>query len=1158
MPTENGYYRHPTIQGNTVVFVTEDDLWAVPAEGGTARRLTACPSQAIFPCLSPDGTRLAYSSRDEGPYEIYVMDAEGGPSRRLTWLGVTSLVAGWSRDGREVLFASDWRRPFSKDQALCSVPAGGGPVRSWNLGPARALSFEPDGPGVVLARNSGDPARWKRYRGGTAGTIWIDRRGDGSFAPLVRLEGNLANPMWVGRRVFFLSDHEGYGNIYSCLPTGRDLRRHTNHEDFYARYPSTDGRRIVYHAGADLFLLDPAEGGSRRIEVRLNAPRTQRGRRFVSPSRYFESFVLHPQGHSVASVHRGGIHVMGLWEGAPLRLGLPSGVRYRLPSWLPDGRRIVAVTDEPGEEGLVLLDAAADGAAIDAAGAAAGARTGPGRQAARGRTAARGRAARSGRGGAAGGAGEFPAHGILRRFEGNFGRAVLLEAAPAGPDRVALTNQRQEVILIDLATGRQRVLERSPYAQIGGLAWSPDGRWLAYGFSDSLRTSSIHLCEVATGTVTAITRSDFNDLLPSFDPEGKYLSFISFRIFDPVYDSHYFDLGFPKGSRPYLIPLKRETVSPFLAANRPPRAPGAPPAEGANDKGKDAPKAPRVDIDLDGIAGRVLAYPVPEGIYTGIQMAKGRAFLSSIPAEGSLDSSWHLTEPPAKGLLQTWSFEEDKLDTVSDRLTDFTLSRDAKVLALRSGNRVRVLPVTYKANGKPAKEEPGRESGWLDLERLRVSVRPVDEWKQMFREAWRLQRDQFWTENMSGIDWSVVHDRYLPLVERCGTRAEFSDLLWEMQGELGTSHCYELGGDYRPSPGWHHGFLGADIDWDARRKAWRITRIPRGDSWEAKYASPLAAPGLLIREGDEILAVDGLPVDAAVSPDERLTHQAGREVRLTVRTQGTPAPAARRGRAARRGKGRNAEGAAGGPKPGEIRTVVVKTLAAEAPLRYRDWVEQNRARVHELSQGRVGYVHVPNMGPTGYAEFHRYYLSEVNRPGLLIDVRFNGGGHVSQLLLEKLARRRIGYDATRWGQPTPYPMDAPMGPMAALTNEYAGSDGDIFSHCFKLSGLGPLIGKRTWGGVVGIWPRHALIDGTLTTQPEFAFWFKDVGWGVENYGTDPDIEVEIRPQDHAAGRDPQLERGVAEVEKLIARLKPKVPDLSKRPKIAPGRLPRVK
>jgi tricorn protease len=287
------------------------------------------------------------------------------------------------------------------------------------------------------------------------------------------------------------------------------------------------------------------------------------------------------------------------------------------------------------------------------------------------------------------------------------------------------------------------------------------------------------------------------------------------------------------------------------------------------------------------------------------------------------------------------------------------------------------------------------------------------------------------------------------------------------------------------------------------------------------------APGIGIREGDRIVAVGGEPVGKDVSPYERLVNLPGQEVEVTV------------------------AGRTGGP-----RTVIVKTLTHEYALRYRDWVETNRARVHEASGGRVGYVHVPDMGPYGYSEFHRYFLSEVDHDGLIVDVRWNGGGHVSQLILEKLARRRVGYGTQRYARPESYPSDAPMGPMVAITNEYAGSDGDIFSHCFKLYKLGPLVGKRTWGGVVGIWPRHSLVDGTMTTQPEFAFWFVDVGWGVENYGTDPDIEVEIRPQDHAAGIDTQLDRALAEVMKGVRRAKPPAPDMKKRPNLRPGRLPR--
>jgi tricorn protease len=393
----------------------------------------------------------------------------------------------------------------------------------------------------------------------------------------------------------------------------------------------------------------------------------------------------------------------------------------------------------------------------------------------------------------------------------------------------------------------------------------------------------------------------------------------------------------------------------------------------------------------------------------------------------------------------------------------------------------------------------------------------------MYDEAWRLQREHFWHPEMSGVDWNRVRERYLPVLERVGTRTEFSDLMWEVQGELGTSHCYELGGDYLPSPNWRQGFLGADVDFNRRSGRWEIRSIPRGDSWNTAARSPLAAPGLNLAPGDGIVAVGGELVDKSVSPDERLVNMADRNVRLTI----------------------------GRRRARKTETITVRALDSESPLRYRDWVEGNREHVHEATRDRVGYVHIPDMGPAGYAEFHRYYNPESDKDGIIIDVRFNRGGHVSQLLLEKLLRRRIGYDISRWSEPLPYPESAPMGPMVALTNEYAGSDGDIFCHAFKLLGLGPLIGKRTWGGVVGIWPRTALVDGTITTQPEFAYWFTDVGYSVENYGTDPDIEVDIRPQDYAAGKDTQLERGLKEIQNIIREKGATRPDFD-RPNISPS------
>lgn len=397
----------------------------------------------------------------------------------------------------------------------------------------------------------------------------------------------------------------------------------------------------------------------------------------------------------------------------------------------------------------------------------------------------------------------------------------------------------------------------------------------------------------------------------------------------------------------------------------------------------------------------------------------------------------------------------------------------------------------------------------------------------MLREAWRLQRDQFWTQDMSKVDWAAVYNRYLPLVERVGSRAEFSDLMWEMQGELGTSHCYELGGDYRPEPHHQTGYLGADFEFDSDAGGWRVTRIVHGDAWNEKADSPLNTPGVNIQEGEVLTAINGQPLTRERSPNAALVNLAGHEVTLTFAGEGEAPP----------------------------RSVTVKTVQSEMPARYREWVENNRRYVREVTDGRVGYLHIPDMGPRGYAEFHRYYLAEVDREGLIVDLRYNDGGHVSSLLLEKLARRRIGYDAQRWGLPNPYPPESVMGPIVALTNEHAGSDGDIFAHGFKLMKLGTLLGKRTWGGVVGIWPRHALVDGSITTQPEFSFWFSDVGWGVENYGTDPDIEIDNTPQDYARGEDVQLERSIEEIMGQLQANPPQVPDFADKPSRALPTLP---
>lgn len=1090
-----GYYRDPTIHENRVVFVCEDDLWEVSARGGgTARRLTANRGMVSKPAFSPDGQWLAFTGREEGETEVYVMPAAGGPATRLTYLGHSSIVVGWTAAG-EIIFSSNAGQPFFQLTPLYAISPTEPEAqpRPLNVGPARSIAFGPQGQ-VVIGRRADDLANWKRYRGGTAGDIWIDREGEGRFEPLLQLDSNLANPLWLGERIYFLSDHEGIGNIYSCLPSGEDLQRHTHHEDFYVRNPATDGRRIIYRAGADLYLFDPgrkAKRKYRKLKIEFHSPRVERNRKFVRGATYMDHYTIHPRGHSVALTTRGKAFAMSNWEGAALQYGESQGVRYRLIEWLNDLQRLVMISDATGEEAIEIH-------ADDP---------------------------------------ENPGQRTVKRLaELDIGRAIFLKVLPRG-DTLLIANHRYELLHVDLQTETLRLLDKSDYGRIAGADWSMDGQWVAYGFRSSLYSCAIKLCHLESDETYFVTPPNTMwDYGPSFDPGGKYLYFISYRDFDPVPDSHYFDLNFPRGGRPYLVTLQKEQPNPFIPM---PETIDQKKAEPDQKKEKDEEKADTtsetnktMQIDLEGIEHRIVPLPVSESRYHQVRGIKDKVLFTSFPIEGTLDRHWLQSNEPGKGALEMYDLTEQKKDFVVSGLNGFDLCRDKKFLIYRSGKNLRIL----KAGEKPESNASGynKKSGWIKLNRAKVAVNPPDEWRQMFREAWRLQRDHFWTEDMSKVDWQRVYERYYPLIERITTRSEFSDLMRDMQGELGTSHTYELGGDYNAPPHYYQGLLGADLAYDPKSDGYRITHIVRGDSWLEEFDSPLNRVGANIEVGDILLAINGQRLSRELSPHHLLVNQAKTELQLTVLT---PTPDE------------------GEPKS---RTVLVKTLLTERKARYREWVETNRRRVHEETDLRVGYVHIPDMGPFGYAEFHRYYLAESEYMGLIVDVRFNGGGNVSQLLLEKLTRRRIGYKRPRYGEAYAYPHHSVLGPMVALTNEFSGSDGDIFSHAFKLLELGPLIGKRTWGGVIGVWPRHTLVDGTYTTQPEFSNWFEDVGWAIENYGTDPDIEVEITPQDYAGGRDPQLEQAIAEISRLLAEEPPQLPQFEPPPSRALPRLPKMK
>lgn len=1026
-----GYYRFPNIHDEKLIFVCEDDIWLTDLNGEMPKRLTANLGEVTTPYFSPDGKWIAFIGREEGNPEVYIMPSSGGKERRLTYLGSTAcFVAGWYNG--KIIFATNYAQPFKRITELWEIDVDGNNLKKLPYGYARNVSFGKNG--VVVGRNTADPATWKRYKGGRAGELLVDKH-DGIFKKLIDLKGNLASPMWIEDRIYFISDHEGIGNIYSCLPDGSNLRKHTNHIDFYARNASTDGKNIVYHAGGNIYLLDVKRDVISQIPIEYNGLRVQTNRKFIESSKYLEDYDISFDGKYFTINSRGKSSSFPNFDGPVIYHG-KEGVRYRLSRWLKDGK-IVCASDEGNVDHIEIIDL------------------------------------------------DDPQN--PQRIEVDTGRPIEIKVSPKS-NEIVLSNHKNEIIWIDLESSKFKVIDRNAYALIDGFNWSSDGRWVAYACNVNRTQSIIKIYDTKTEEIHKITKPVLKDMMPVFDPMGRYLYILSLRTFNPVYDKMKFDLGFPRGMRPYLITLRKDLPSPFVPK----------PKEFKEEK-KEETEIKDVVIDFDGIEDRIVPFPIEEGIYTSLGANKKSIFYAIIQPQGAIVDDIFSLELPANATLKYFDLDLLEEKTFLEGISNFKISQDGSAIAIRIKNDIRLLSTTGEITKD--KEKEGKKGGWVDLTRVKISIDPIIEWQQMLKEAWRLQRDYFWREDMSGIDWKRILDKYYPLVERVSSRSEFSDLLWEMQGELGTSHAYELGGDYRPRPNYRMGFIGADTYYDPKEKGYRISHIIEGDPWE--YAPPLKRPGVNVKEGDLIVSVNGQNVDDKRSLEKLLVNMANQEIQLTIKSDTG------------------------------LKSVQIRAIPDDTPLRYREWVEKNRKYVYERTNDRVGYIHIPDMMAIGYAEFHRSFLAELDKAGLIVDVRFNSGGEVSQLLLEKLARKRIGYDSTRWMGAQPYPTDSPYGPVIAVTNEYSGSDGDIFSHAFKLMKIGKLVGRRTWGGVIGIWPRNWLVDGTITTQPEMSFWFKDVGWGVENYGTDPDIEVDVLPQDMASGKDPQLDMAIEEILKEI-------------------------
>ncbi|HEX4423337.1 MAG TPA: S41 family peptidase [Kofleriaceae bacterium] len=1052
-----GYYQFPDLHEHAVVFAAEGDLWTVADTGGTARRLTTHAGSEYFPRYSPDGKSIAFTGEYGGNRDVYVIPADGGEPRRLTWHPDPDEVIGWMPDGKRIIFRSRAMNNSTSgfEWHLFTVGLDGGDPQPIEIGFAGRLAIDPASKRWAFNRTSVEFRTWKRYRGGTAPSIWVGDPDKHDFREITKTPGAAAFPMWSAGRIFFLSDQGGTGNLWSIKPDGSDVKRETRFNDWDVRWPAvgSDGR-IVFSLGGDLHIYQPASGKEEKLAIDIPSERQLARVRYPNAEKAATSFELSPDGDRLAIVTRGEIMSVAVKDGVTLPITRGSAARERGAAFSGDGKQLVYITDATGEEDIRVIDA--------------------------------------------------------------WGRGQPRIVVPAGktgwhfppvmsPDNkwIAYADQTQTLFVVAAAGGAPRAVEHSAQAEITEYVWSPDGRYLAYTLPLDTDYQTVRIFDTQTGKITPVTGATTSDYSPAWDPEGRYLYFLSDRAANPVLDTHDAENVEIRTTRPFLVLLQRDGINPFQNANGLPPRPGAPARKPGDDKQPDdgdakkpgaAKPARPIRIDLDGLADRYVAFPMPPGAYGALTATAKAVFFLSAPVRGMVELEG---VDDLEQQLIAFDLEKRKPKPLFDDVLRYRLAGNQ--LAIQKKGELLVLEA-----GKPVPPEELAEHK-VPLQNMVVELAPQDEWRQIYDETWRMMRDFYWDANMGGVDWKAARDKYRALLPRLGTRIELNDLLGELIGELSTSHTYISGGDPGAEvPPVTTGLLGADVV--RKANAYQVARIYRGDPADG-VRSPLDEPGVDVRTGAFILAVNHRPLAAGQPFLAAFENLADKDIVLTVNTR---------------------------PDAAGARDVVVHPLGSEQRLRYVDWVRRNREYVAKQSGGKVGYIHLPNMGTAGMVAFDTWFYPQLTKQALIIDVRWNGGGFVSQRILERLRRKVIAAFRTRGGATGTYPVRAVDGPFVVLTNEYAGSDGDIFPTAVQLDKLAPVIGMRSWGGVVGIRGDKPLVDGGKPTQPEFAFWDPTHHWGTENRGVVPDIEVQDLPQDLARGSDAQLDRGLGEVQRLMA------------------------
>ncbi len=1040
------FMQYPTISGDTVVFTYEGDLWSVPAAGGTARRLTSHPGIEEAAKFSPDGKTLVFTAEYDGAPNLYVMPATGGAPKRLTFFGAAVQAEAWTPDGKKVVFRSSHEATFRPMTRLYTVSPEGGLPEALPMDRAILCSYSPDGTKLAYNRRGLEEYYWKRYKGGRYVDLWLYDFASRQYMQLSDYVGKSAYPMYAAGKLFFVSDRDprGVSNLYTIDPATKKVEQVTKFDDFDIQWPATDGRRIVFVRAGRLTVFDPATGATKTPEVDIPSDRWQLAERTINPRENIQSFAVSNDGKSVVFEARGDVLLVPAGDQAQTRdLTGTTASRERYPQMSPDGSKVAFFSDKTGSYQLYVTDAAGKG----------------------------------------------PWEALTTTLD----RTVYhLEWAPDGT-KILFGNKDFALFYVDVATKKLTRFASSNqmkndefFWEVSDYSWSPDSQWITYSFVQFNRNNQVFLYSLEQNKSFPVTTDFYDSLNPSFDANGDYLYFLSYRNFDTRIDIFEDDHVIEHPVQVMALALK--------AGQRPPY-----------DRWKGPKDAEPFRIDLAGIESRVFPLPIAPGLYFHLKAGKGVVTYDSLSTYGEAETE-ELFKPGGeeKWTLHVFDMASQKEAVAEAPIVDWRLSANREQMIVR-----RAGPTFLVTTPEKFFQNPKAFGTRVSLDQMLVRVNPVQEWTQIFGDTWRWYNEFFYDANMHGHDWKKWGETLRAFVPDLSSRADLNWLLSQMVGELNVSHTYIGGGDMgplrAPTTQTYTGLLGADLEADPNG-GFRLAKIFGPTTYNADLVAPLVRPDVDVKEGDYLVAIDGHALKAGENPYQFLQVTRGQKVSISVNAK---------------------------PLLDGARTYEIEPLRSEATLRYNRWLAGNIDTVLKASNGEIGYMHIQAMSTNNTGQFDKFWRAFRYKKGIIIDVRGNGGGWTEYFIIDKLERKMTAYNVLRGMEPFRYPGSTTTGPIAVISNEYNGSDGEAFLEDFKARKLGTVIGVPSWGGLVGILNRQLTVDNGTVEQSNNAFYNDQGRWLIEGHGGDPDIVIDNDPASAAAGRDAQLERAVVEVQKQI-------------------------